>query len=134
MARRRAQEVESQFFNPRVDYVSLRPPRTEMDRWLREVEDACFAAGRDHQRRLMIARRPHWRLWELLQRIAWRLGPYSRIRFLLEPDEDEHVAYREKWRNRFPDQPVWDFFLRFLWLYAPQTRLRRLIAPDRLSA
>jgi hypothetical protein len=84
------------------EYYRNQSQGSPMEDWLAELADVCFAEGRDYERRRMIARRPHWRLWELLQRIAWRLGPYSRIRFLLEPDEDEHVAYREKWRNRFP--------------------------------
>jgi hypothetical protein len=112
--------------------IELKLPDDPFERWLCEVEDACFQAGRTWEHGHRIGRRPWWRFWDYTQRMAWRHAPYSRLRYLLEPqDEDEEVGYREQWRSRYPDQPQWDFVLRFLWLFARDSRLRRMIAPDK---
>jgi hypothetical protein len=107
-------------------------PDDPFRRWLYEVEDACFQAGRRWERQERIYRRPWWRFWDYAQRMSIRHGPYSRLRFLMEPEgQKEEIGYREKWKNRYPDQPQWDFLLRFLWLFAKESRLRRVIAPDK---
>jgi len=107
-------------------------PDDPFERWLSEVEDACFQAGRQWERQEHTLARPWWRLWDYAQRLSIRCVPNSRLRYLLEPeDEDEEVGYREKWTDRHPDLPQWDFLLRFVWLFARDSRLRRLIAPDK---
>jgi hypothetical protein len=109
-------------------------PDDPLRRWLYEVEDACFQAGRRWERQERVYRRPWWRFWDYAQRMSIRHGPYSRVRVLLEPEAGagaEEVGYREQWRIRYPCQPQWDFLLRFLWLFARDSRLRCLIAPDK---
>jgi hypothetical protein len=80
--------------------------------------------------------RPHWRLWEFSQRMAYRFIPDSRLRQLLEPDdaEDEESGYRTLWINRWAQWHQWDFALRLLWFYARDSRLRHLLAPDKPPA
>lgn len=110
-------------------------PNDPFERWLCEVEDACFQAGRYWERQERINGRPWWRFWDYAQRMSLRHAPNSRLRILLEPEagppEYEEVGYREQWQIRYPDQSGWDFLLRFLWLFARDSRLRRLIAPDK---
>jgi len=107
-------------------------PEDPFERWLREVQDACFQAGREWEHQEHVSRRPWWRLWDYAQRMTLRHAPDSRLRYLLEPEgRDGEVGYRGRWTNRYPDQPKWDFLLRFLWLFARNTRLRLLIAPDK---
>lgn len=111
------------------------PPDDPFTNWLWAVEDACFAAGREYEGQMRMYNRPHWRLWEFTQRMAYRFIPESRLRQLLEPDdaEDEETGYRTFWINRWPRWPQWDFVLRLLWFYARDSRLRHLLAPDKPS-
>lgn len=84
------------------------PPDDPFERWLSEVEDACFQAGRKWERQERIINRPWWRLWDYAQRMALRFTPDSRLRCLLEPENaPQEVGYREQWKNRYPDQPQW---------------------------
>lgn len=117
--------------SPRDSVLLLSAEHAPIERWLWEVEDACFKTGREFESRRRKYRRIHWRVWDLAQRMAWRYAPDSRVRYLLEPEEEENeIGYRGKWKNRYPERYSWDFFLRFLWLFARDSRLRRLIAPD----
>lgn len=119
--------------NSRISPYEPKPLTDDpFEHWLWAVEDACFAAGREYEDMMRMSHRPHWRLWEFSQRMAWRFAPNSRLRQLLEPDGGEDEAdYRYKWVNRWPHWPQWDFGLRLLWFYARDSRLRHLLAPDK---
>lgn len=79
-----------------IEPVSADDP---IEQWLREVEDACFNAGRDQERIERLEGRPHRRARDLALRISMRLAhdtPFSRVSRFRRVDETKtrHRAHQ----------------------------------------
>jgi hypothetical protein len=59
------------------------PPEGPFDWWLQEVEDKCFQAGREEERRERAARRPHKLVWYCI--IGRAMNLHGKARRVAQP-------------------------------------------------